>query len=218
MIVTNLSSDARQPGYVIVHVDGARYASLPAEVIGGLGLTDGLEVEGELLERLKRAADGEAAYQVAVRLLAMRPRSVYELLAKLRERGHNPGAAAAAVGRLEAAGVLSDEAFARHFARVRASRGHGASRLLHDLLAKGVERRLAERAIAEVLESEGLEGSERARQLAEKRAAQLGALPPRQKRRRLLAYLARRGFRGREVQEMVAEVLRRGPGEPGRSS
>jgi regulatory protein len=208
MILTSLSSDPRQPGYVIVQVDGARYASLPAEVAGGLGLKAGLEVEGELLERLKRAADDEAAYQVAVRLLAMRPRSVYELLAKLRERGHNPGAAAAAVGRLEAAGVLSDETFAQHFARVRASRGHGPSRLLHDLLAKGVDRRLAERAIAEVLEEEGLEGSGRARQLAEKRAAQLGALPPQQKRRRLLAFLARRGFRGREVQEMVAEVIR----------
>jgi regulatory protein len=210
MIVTSLSSDARQPGYVIVQADGARYASLPVEVVGGLGLKEGLEVEGELLERLKRAADGEAAYQVATRLLAMRPRSVYELLTKLRERGHHPRAAAAAVGRLEAAGVLSDEIFARHFARVRAPRGHGSSRLLHDLLAKGVDRRLAERAIAEVLEAEGLEGTGRARQLAEKRAAQLGDVAPRQKRRRLLAYLARRGFRGREVQDIVAEVIRGG--------
>ena len=79
---------------------------------------------------------------------------------------------------------------------------------LHDLLAKGVDRRRAERAIAEVLEVEGLGAPGRARQLAEKRAAQLGGVPPRQKRRRLLAYLARRGFRGREVQDMVMEILR----------
>ena len=208
MVVTSLTPDARQPGYVIVQVDGARYASLPVEVAGGLGLAEGAELDGDRLERLKRAADGEAAYQVAARLLAMHPRSVYELLAKLRERGHNPGAAAAAVGRLETAGVLSDETFARHFARVRAPRGHGPSRLLHDLLSKGVDRRLAERAIAEVLEAEGLNAPGRARALAKKRAAQLGGLPPRQQRRRLLAYLARRGFRGREVQDMVAEVIK----------
>ena len=215
MLVTSLSPDARQAGYVIVQLDGARYASLPVEVAGELGLTEGAELEGERLERLKRAADGEAAYQVATRLLAMHPRSVYELLAKLRERGHNPAAAAAAVGRLEAVGVLSDETFARHYARVRAPRGHGPSRLLHDLLAKGVDRRLAERAIAEVLEAEGLSAPGRARELAEKRAAQLGSVPERQKRRRLLAYLARRGFRGREVQELVAEVIKGAEGGGG---
>jgi SOS response regulatory protein OraA/RecX len=43
--------------------------------------------------------------------------------------------------------------------------------------------------------------------LASKRAAQLGALPRQSKRRRVLAYLARRGFSGREVTEIVERVL-----------
>ena len=43
--------------------------------------------------------------------------------------------------------------------------------------------------------------------LATKRAAQLGTLPRQTKRRRLLAYLARRGFSGREVTEIVEGVL-----------
>ena len=81
MLVTSLSPDARQAGYVIVQLDGARYASLPVEVAGELGLAEGAELEGERLERLKRAADGEAAYQVATRLLALLPRSVYEVVA-----------------------------------------------------------------------------------------------------------------------------------------
>jgi regulatory protein len=177
-------------------------------VVHQLGLAVGAEVEGDLADRLKRAADVEAAYTVAARLLAMRPRSVYEVLARLRERGHNPSAAAEAVGRLEAAGVLDDATYARHFARVRAPRGHGPARLLHDLLAKGVDRRLAERAIAEVLDAEGVNGTSQARALALKRAQQLKGLAPAQQRRRLLAYLARRGFRGHEIQEMVSDVLK----------
>jgi len=40
-----------------------------------------------------------------------------------------------------------------------------------------------------------------------KRAAQLGALPRPVKRRRLLAYLARRGFTGREAVDAVTTVL-----------
>ena len=43
--------------------------------------------------------------------------------------------------------------------------------------------------------------------LATKRAEQLGRLPRPVKRRRVLAYLARRGFTGREVTEMVGRVV-----------
>jgi regulatory protein len=192
----------------VVDLDRARYASLPLEVVHQLGLVVGVEVEADLGDRLKRAADVEAAYTVAARLLGMRPRSVYEVLARLRERGHNPSAAAEAVGRLEVAGVLDDATYARHFVRVRAPRGHGPTRLLHDLLSKGVDRRLAERAIAEVLDEDGVNGPAQARALALKRMAQLKGLAPPQQRRRLLAYLARRGFRGHEIQEMVSDVLK----------
>jgi len=218
MVVTALTPDPRQSGYLVVDLDRARYASLPLEVVSQLGLSVGAEVQGELADRVKRAADVEAAYTVATRLLAMRPRSVYEVLARLRERGHNPSAAAEAVGRLEAAGVLDDATFARHFARVRAPRGHGPSRLLHDLLAKGVDRRLAERAIEEVMDADGMNGTSQARALALKRAQQLKGLALPQQRRRLLAYLARRGFRGRDVQDMVAEMLKAGNTDESRSN
>jgi SOS response regulatory protein OraA/RecX len=70
----------------------------------------------------------------------------------------------------------------------------------------GVDRALIDRAISE----EWPEGSDRTtmpQALATKRAAQLGTLPRQTKRRRLLAYLARRGFSGRDVTQMVEEVL-----------
>jgi SOS response regulatory protein OraA/RecX len=43
--------------------------------------------------------------------------------------------------------------------------------------------------------------------LAARRAAQHGELPRHVRRRRVLAYLARRGFSGREVTEMVGKLL-----------
>ena len=45
------------------------------------------------------------------------------------------------------------------------------------------------------------------RTLAAKRAAQLGDLPRHVRRRRVLAYLARRGYSGREVTDMVGKLL-----------
>ncbi len=140
-------------------------------------------------------------------MLSHRPRAVHEVLRRLRERGHNPSAAANAVGRLEEAGLLNDTEFAEHFVRVRGPKGYGPSRLLRDLLARGVERRVAEHAIDVSLEHEGVDRGNQVRELLERRAGQVRDLPAEKKRRRLLAYLDRRGFRGRDVSELVERFI-----------
>ncbi len=206
--ISDLLPDPRAPGYLIVEVEGARFASLPEEIVALLGLFKNKLLERDAFAELTRVADVEAAHGVAIRLLAHRPRAVNEMLRQLRNRGHNPSAAAEAVGRLETNGLLDDLEFARHFARVRTGRGHGPARLISDLLARGVDKRLAERAVYETMEEEDVDPMTQARQLAEKRSAQLGSLPADKKRRRLLAYLGRRGYRGYEVDEMIREVLR----------
>jgi len=205
--VTDLVHDRRVPGNLVVEINGARFASLPADIVSALGVELNLELDDDRFERLTRVADVEAAYSVALRMLAARPRAVNELLTRLRDRGHNPSAVAEAVGRLESKGLLDDTEFARHFARTRLARGHGSPRILTDLLSRGVERRVAERAIDEVVELEEVDENEEARALALKRARQLGDLPAPTLRRRLLAYLARRGHRGWEVTDVVEGVV-----------
>lgn len=205
--VSSLESDRRIPGNILVELDGVRYTSLPAETVASLGLEERADLDEAQFERLEHAADVEAAYLVAVRILTAMPRAVQELKRRLRQRGHKASVAATAVGRLEAAGLLDDDAFAEYFTRSRLARGHGPPRILTDLLSRGVERGLAEKSIAHVLEAEEVDPNEKARTLAEKRAAQLGDLPADTKKRRMLAYLGRRGFRGYEVTEIVDEVL-----------
>jgi regulatory protein len=205
--VTNLTHDRRVPGNLVVEINDARFASIPADLVSALGVEVNLDLDDDCFERLTRVADAEAAYLVALRMLAARPRAINELMLRLRDRGHNPPAVAEAVGRLESKGLLDDAEFARHFARVRLSRGHGPPRILTDLLSRGVERRLAERAIDEVVEVEGVDPIEEARALAMKRARQLGDLPAATLRRRLLTYLARRGHRGWEVTDVVEGVV-----------
>ena len=207
--ITGLTPDKRITGNLIVEINGTRFATLPAEIVSALEVAVDLELADGLFEKLSWVADVEAAYLVALRMLAARPRSVNELLRRLRDRGHNPSAAAEAVGRLESKGLLDDTQFSRNFVRVRLSRGHGPPRILTDLLSRGVERRLAERAIDEVADQEGVDSLEAARTVAEKRLPQLGDdLPPDKLKRRLLTYLARRGHRGWEVREMVGELMR----------
>ncbi len=205
--ITALRSDIRVPGYLVIEVDGARFASLPADLASEMGLRTGLALEPDALEQLTRAAELEATHQVALRLLAARPHSGFELGRKLRVKGHPSAVVRAIIERLETTGLVDDAEFARHFARVRLSRGHGPSRIRTDLMAKGVADRIAAEAIDEVLEREQVDVMRTARRLAEKRAGQLGRLPRQTKLRRLVAFLARRGYRGREITNLVTEIL-----------
>lgn len=205
--VTGLTRDTRVPGYLVVEVDGARFTSLPESQIARLGVAVGQRFEGQRLADLQSVAETEAAYRVALRLLEVRPRAVNELLRRLRDRGHPPPAADGAVGRLQSEGLLDDDQFARHFARVRAPKGHGARRLITDLMARGVDKRVAESAVYDTLESEEVDPQAQVRALTEKRIRQMRDLPLEKQRRRVLAYLNRRGFSGYDVTAVVDELL-----------
>jgi regulatory protein len=209
MVITALRPDRRSADHVVVEVDKIRFATLPTETVQALDLHRGLELDETRLEQLTHAADVESARRVALRMLASRPRAISDLLWRLRHRGLNPSAVAEVVGRLEDQGLLNDDDFSRHYVRVRSERGHGRARLLSDLLSQGVERRRAERAIDEVLDQEGVDPTDQARELARKRMRQLrhGGLSRTKLRRRVLGYLSRRGYRGWEVAEVVDELL-----------
>lgn len=170
------------------------------------GVVVGQSVDHALAERLEAAADLEAAYRTVLRALERRPYARADLARRMLRRGHSGGAVEAALDRAEARGLLDDAAFARNFVETRAARGRGPARLVRDLLAMGVERALIDRAVAAQW-PEGAVGPALPAQLAAKRAAQLGDLARPVKRRRLLAYLARRGFTGREAVDAVAKVL-----------
>ena len=204
--LTSIAPDPRQPGYRLVEVDRGRFASLPAEALDWLSLRVGTELAPVMLERLRELADVEAAQRAALRALARRAHARRDLERRLAKKQHPPRAVAAALERLAARGLLDDRGFAERYAAVRATRGKGPARILTDLLAQGVERRVAEAAVGRALEEEGIDPQVEARAAATKRARQLGGLPPPVRRRRLLAFLVRRGFAGPQVKELVREL------------
>jgi regulatory protein len=204
--ITAVDPDPRRPGAVRLEIDGARFGAVPRELVGVEGLTVGRAVDAELQQRLGAAAEIEAAYGTVLRCLELRSYARSDLGRRLLRKGHRGEAVEAALERATVLGLLDDAAYARSYVRTRTARGRGPSRLIRDLLAMGVQRSLIDHALA----AEWPEGSDRASMplvLATKRAAQLGALPRQTKRRRVLAYLARRGFSGREVTEMVERVV-----------
>ena len=213
--LTGLAPDPRQPGYQLVEVDRGRFASLPAEALAPLGLRVGDALSPAVLARLRELADVEGAERAALRALARRAHARCDLERKLVKKQHPPAAVDAALARLVARGLLDDRRFAEQYAAVRAARGRGPVRLVKDLLSQGVERRIAEDAVRRALDEEGIDPAIEARAVAVKRARQLGDLPGPVRKRRLLAFLVRRGYGAAEVRELVEEVCG-APGPPSR--
>src|SRR5512141_703442 len=111
-----------------------------------------------------------------------------------------------AMPRATALGLLDDAAFARNYVETRSARGRGPARLTQDLIAMGVERRDIDTALAAHW-PDGPGDVEVPLALVTRRAAQLAGLPPAVRRRRLLAFLARRGYRGHRVNAVVSRAL-----------
>jgi len=230
-ILTGLAPDPRQLGYRLVEVDRGRFASLPGDALASLQLDVGREIPPAVLARLRELADIEAACRAALRTLTRRAHARLELGRKLTKKQHPPEAVEAALQRLEARGLIDDrrfaeqyatvraargqgparlvKRFAEQYATVRAARGQGPARLVKDLRAQGVDPRVAEESVRRALEDEGFTPEIEARAVAAKRARQLGDLPPLVRKRRLLAFLARRGYSGAAALEVVRELLER---------
>ncbi len=204
--LTAIAPDPRQPGYRLIEVDRGRFASLPAEALDGLPLEVGRELSAAVFARLQQLADTEAAYRAAVRALTRRAHARFDLRRRLVQKQHPPAAVDAALARLAGQGLLDDHRFATQYAATRAARGRGPSRLIKDLLTQGVDRRVAEEAVRQALAEEGVDPEREVRAMAEKRAGQLKALPAPVRKRRLMAYLMRRGYAGQQVRELVEEL------------
>ncbi len=204
--LTALAPDPRQPGYRLVEVDRGRFASLPVAALEPLRLQVGAALAPAVLDRLRELADIEAAERAALRALARRAHARLDLQRRLVKKQHPPAAVDAALERLASRGLLDDRRFAEQYAALRATRGKGPARLLGDLMAQGVERRTAEQAVGRALEEEGIDPGVEARAVATKRARQLAGLPVPVRKRRLLAFLVRRGYAGVPLKDLVEEL------------
>jgi regulatory protein len=183
--------------------------TVPTSAVEDLALNIGRVLTGSLVARLDAAAEEEGAFRAGLRALERRAHSRAGLGAKLARRGHGEAASGRALDRLTALGLLDDAAFAREYAALRTQRGHGPVRLRHDLRRLGVAEPLVEAALRSLPEPDD-EPLSRPRELAQRRARQLTGLPRDARKRRLLAFLGRRGYRGAEARAVVEDVLRRG--------
>jgi len=208
MRITALEPESRSGG-VRVELDERPFGTIGANDVADLGLGEGRAISDDVSAELMRRAEAFSARTVAMRMLAARSLSSAEVHRRLLRKGHSRPACDSAVQGLVSAGLINDREFARHFARIRTRRRIGPRRVMADLRRMGVPERDATAAINEALESEGVDPQAALREAAEHRARSLKGLDTDTARRRLRAYLLRRGFGGSEVLSVVKDAVPR---------
>jgi regulatory protein len=191
----------------VLILDDGRRIRVDAEQMARYGLAPGEAITDDLLARLEARDLYLRAREMAVRLLAVRARTIAEIRSRLRRKGVAGDQVRLVIADLTAAGYLDDLAFARAWVTGRmASRLFGLSRLRWELREKGLPPSVIEQAIREALGEESpLAAEERcARAVVARRHSPYRRLPPEVRTRRLAGLLARRGF----AASTIARVLR----------
>ncbi|HZP95779.1 MAG TPA: regulatory protein RecX [Candidatus Limnocylindria bacterium] len=140
-------------------------------------------------------------YDAAVRYLAGRPHTVAEIHRHLRSKRFDDEVIAQAIDRLRAQRYVDDEAFARWWLEQRERfRPRGDRALRSELSQKGVSRDVIELVLGERAPDADVELAKRA---LSRPLTRWATLPPQERKRKIHAYLAARGFDYGTIEEVM---------------
>ena len=204
--ITALRFQKRDENRVNVYLDGEFAFGLAA--IEAAHLQVGQTLSDDDVARLQEQDEVERAYEHALDFLSYRPRSEAEVCRNLRRRNVDDEVVEAVVERLTRAGMLDDREFARYWAENRIQfNPRGANALGHELRGKGVPASIIAETLADLDEEAA------ARKVLEAGVRRLAHLEPGDFRRKLGAYMARRGFSYEVITPLVEEALEAVRGE-----
>jgi regulatory protein len=185
--ITALRYQKRNQDRVSIYLDGRFAFGLPAIVAASLKI--GQELSDAEIEALQSLGSIESAHSQALNYLSYRPRSRAEMVEYLEKRGQSEAQVEAIIARLERAGLVDDQEFARFWVENRERfRPRGLQALRYELRLKGIGEEEIEGAL------ESIDVSASAYRAAGRKALQLGHLDRREFDRKLVEYLGRRGF------------------------
>jgi regulatory protein len=198
--ITALRFQKRNKDRVNIYLDDRFAFGLAA--IEAAHLKVGQELSDADIAQLQKKDEIERAYERALNFLSYRPRSEAEVRRNLRKKNLEEDVIEVVIERLTRAGLLDDREFARYWVENRLQfKPRGAQALRQELWEKGVPDPI----ISETIES--VDENDAARRVAEEGARRMAHLEPRDFRRKLSVYMARRGFSYAVIKPLVEEML-----------
>lgn len=198
--ITDLKKQQRNPNRISVYLDGEYAFGLSQTVAAWLQV--GQMISAEKVASLQAEETRVAAFQQALRLLSYRPRSEAEIEKKLNDKGFDARVSAYVIQRLTEEGYLGDITFAKTWVENRSTFRPRSRRLLkYELRQKGVSEEHIESALESVKDEPDL-----AYQAGIRYAARLADLDRETFRKRLGAFLGRRGFSYGTIAPVVSQI------------
>lgn len=194
----------RDPERVSVFINGEFAFGLPSIEAVRRGLKSGVELTEEDIGELLAVDEVERAVTGALAFVSYRPRSEREVRDRLRKRDFSQQAIDEAIERMRGWNYLDDQAFAEWWVENREEhRPRGKRLLAGELREKGI----APDVVSDVLDEAGIDESSAALEMARKRLGSLSSLDRPTQKRRLAAFLARRGYGWDVVGPVMKQVF-----------
>lgn len=201
--ITDIKPEEENPSSCIIYMDNVPFASVETEFAAKLGLRIGLEIEENVVRKLMTADEVVRARDYALELLLSQTYTKQQMIEELEKHGFCVHAVSETIENLEQLGHVKDEKYARNWVKNRRRTRPTSKRLMRrELTNQGVDKSTVDRVLAEIDEADE---TALALQVARKQVIRYKSLAPHVAKRRLYAFLIRRGF----DHDTVAQVMRR---------
>ncbi len=198
--ITAITPQKKNRNRVNVFLDGD-YAFSLAGIVAAWLRRDQVIDDGKI-EMLLKADSEEKALQKALAYINYRPRSELEVSSRLEKAGFDPEVIAKTTAKLISSGVLGDAQFSKMWLENRSNSHPRSHRLMEmELKRKGVASEQIEEALLDLPDDRNL-----AIEAGRKYARRLERYEEPEFRKKLLGFLARKGFSYAIIQEVIPVI------------
>ena len=196
--ITDIKPQKKKDGRWSIYLDEEFAFGISEDQLLQLGIYQGQELSEQDAEELVSRVDEDKIYQTAVRYIALRPRSEYELSSHLKRKQYKQSGIDSCIARLRQAGLLDDAKFAQDWIQWRqATTPRSKRKLWAELKQKGLDDEIVDSALEAIdYESE----VDAVIKIADKKASRYDS------RDKLIAYLSRQGFSYDSIRQALEEL------------
>lgn len=198
MKITSIKQQAKRADRYSVFVDEKYSFSLSESALLRSGLASGQELSKQQVDDYKQLSADDKMYNRALRYVAMRPRSTWELATYLQRKDASEAAIDSIIQKLTELNLLNDATFAASFVRDRQLLRPTSRRKLILELKK---RHIAEEYIQAALQQDEVDEAGSLQQVIAKKRRQTKY----QDDEKLMQYLARQGFGYGDIKSALAK-------------
>jgi regulatory protein len=199
MKITKINQQVNHRDRYSIFIDGKYLFSLSETTLLNQKLFSGQLIDSQQLAALIKLSKDDKTYLNALRYLALRPRSVWELQSYLKHKQVDEVSSKEILNKLSDVGLLNDEAFARSWVENRRLLKPSSKRRLSLELR---QKRIDEQIIQKVLGDDEDEEQTAISQLINKKRRQAKY---RDDKLKLMQYLSRQGFDYVDIKAALAD-------------